>query len=126
MSERFVPKVHPATRAVEPEDPLSLHATPAVGDPEVMLHCLVQEYAWMGWDGESILGLFRDPSHPVLNGLFERFGEPSLRERIAGVLANTGVLRFRESVREEVEPAEPELIELGIRLPAPRGGDCDA
>src|SRR5262249_58379214 len=46
--ERFVPKVHPATREVLPEDPLALHATPVEGDPDVLIRALVREYAWMG------------------------------------------------------------------------------
>jgi hypothetical protein len=113
-SERFVPKVHPATRPAEPEDPWTLHATPVAGDPEVMLECLVQEYAWMGWDVEQILTLFRDPSYPALHALWRGCGEEGLRRRIAGVLRRMGVFRFRSVVCDEPEPAEPELIELGV------------
>src|SRR5262245_19305051 len=70
----LVPKVHPTSRPVEPDDPLTLHATTVAGDPELMLHCLVQEYAWMGWDAEQILSLFRDPFYPVLHGLWCLYG----------------------------------------------------
>ena len=116
-SERYVPKVHPATRPVEPDDPMTLHATPAPGDPEVMLRCLVQEYAWMGWDGEQILALFHDPFYPALHSLLQLCGENGLRERLTALLGQTGVFRVRESVRESPEPAEsePPLVELGIR-----------
>jgi hypothetical protein len=116
-SERYVPKVHPVTRPVEPDDPMSLHATPAPGDPEVMLRCLVQEYAWMGWGGEQILALFRDPCYPALHGLFHLYGEDGLRERLAALLGQIGVFRFRESVSDSPEPveAESQLVELGIR-----------
>jgi hypothetical protein len=117
-SDRFVPKVHPATRPVEPEDPYTLHATSAAGDPEVMLLCLVQEYAWMGWDAEQILGLFRDPSYPALNQLWDYYGEAAVRERVAGLVRETGVFRFHGTVcdgpAEEAEEAEPELVPLGI------------
>ena len=115
---RFVPKVHPATRPAEADDPLSLHAVSLEGDPEQMLHCVVQEYAWMGWGGEQILNLFRDPFYPALRELWDRYGEANLRERIAALIQQTGVFHFRVTIREELEPesekGEPELIELGI------------
>jgi hypothetical protein len=125
-SDRLVPKVHPATRPVEPEDPLTLHATPVAGDPEVMLRCLVQEYAWMGWDLEQLLSLFRDPFYPALNALRHLYGDTGLRERLDSILKETGVFHCQVSVREEEEPAEPEpeLIQLGMRGPRadPKGG----
>ena len=115
---RFVPKVHPASRPVEAEDPLSLHAISLEGDPELMLHCVVQEYAWMGWGGEQILNLFRDPFYPALRELWDRYGEANLRERIASLIQQTGIFHFQVTIREEPEPkpeeAEPELVELGI------------
>jgi hypothetical protein len=125
---RFVPKVHPASRTVEAEDPLSLHATSLEGDPELMLYCVVQEYAWMGWGSEQILSLFRNPFYPALRELWDRYGEANLRERIAGLIQQTGIFHFQVTIREEPEPkpeeAEPELVELGI--PAQwrtKGGD---
>ncbi|HEY7158371.1 MAG TPA: hypothetical protein VH575_30785 [Gemmataceae bacterium] len=117
-SSRFVPKVHPANRPVEAEDPLSLHAISLEGDPELMLHCVVQEYAWMGWGSEQILSLFRDPFYPALRELWDRYGEANLRERIARLIQQTGIFHFQVTIREEPEPkpeeAEPELVELGI------------
>jgi hypothetical protein len=114
--ERLVPKVHPATRAAEPDDPYTLHATAAPGDPEVLLRCLVQEYTWMGCDAEQILALFRDPFYPALHGLLHAFGEDGLRARIAALLAKTGTFHFRASVSEAAEPEEdePPLIQLGM------------
>ena len=115
---RFVPKAHPASRPVEAEDPLSLHAISLEGDPELMLHCVVQEYAWMGWGIEQILSLFRDPFYPALRELWDRYGEANLRERIASLIQQTGIFHFQVTIREEPEPkpeeAEPELVELGI------------
>src|SRR5437867_7081973 len=95
--ERFVPKVHPATREVLPEDPMTLHATPVTGNPEVMLRCVVQDYAWMGWDTEQIFGLFQQPIYPALNALLEFYGEAGIRQRIGKVLGRSGVLRLEES-----------------------------
>lgn len=116
-ASRFVPKVHPASRPAEAEDPLAFEAISLQGDPELMLQCVVQEYAWMGWEAEQILGLFRDPFYPALRELWDRYGEAELRQRIAGLLQQTGVFHFQVSIREEAEPEEeeePPLLELGI------------
>src|SRR5215831_5989858 len=114
---RFVPKVHPATRAVQPDDPMTLEATPVAGDPEVMLRCLVQEYAWMGWDAEQILGLFHDPYYPALHGLLGLYGEGGVRQRVLELLRQTGVFHFQATVHDEPESdePEPELIQVGVR-----------
>jgi hypothetical protein len=123
----LVPKVHPATRAVEPEDPMTLNATSVPGDPEVMLRCVIQEYARMGWDAPAILGLFRDPLYPALHALLDWYGEPRLRERLHAELARIGVLRFAATVRDEIEPTEdehaavPRLVQ--IDLPHRSSGD---
>jgi hypothetical protein len=123
-AENLVPKVHPATRAVEPEDPLGLHATSVSGDPEVMLRAVVQEYAWLGWDADQILALFRDPFYPMLNDLKDALGEAGLRERIGNIFETAGVYRFRATVREAPEVIEPELVQIGPRGPGrSRHGD---
>jgi hypothetical protein len=121
VSERYVPKVHPATRLGEPEDPLALHAALVPGDPEVMLQCLVQEYAWMGWGTEQILGLFRDPFYPALHALLLWFGEDALRDRVSALLRQSGVFCVEGVVAEVPEPAEEEgeLIQLGLRTDRP-------
>jgi hypothetical protein len=124
---RFVPKVHPASRAAEPEDPLALHAIALEGDPELMLECLVQEYAGMGWDAEQILHLFRDPSYPALNELRLARGEARLRERVHALVRQAGGFYYRVTVREGPEESVPELLPLGIpaqwRPARPEGGD---
>jgi hypothetical protein len=121
MNERFVPKIHPATREIARDDPMTLHATTVAGDPEVMLRCVVQEYAWMGWDNEQIFALFQQPFYPALNALREYYGEAGIRERISRVLGRSGVFRFAETVNEAAtigdEPqAEdgPELFQIRI------------
>src|SRR5579885_463659 len=116
--EQFVPKVHPATRPIQPEDPFTLNATAVNGDPEWMLRCLVQEYAWMGWDAEQILARFRDPFYPALNALWHHYGEAGIRERVAALVRKSGVFHFAVTVREAPEPEDEEdggLIQLNIR-----------
>ena len=120
LSERdFVPKVHPLDRLVEADDPMELVASPVEGDPEVMLECLVQEFAWMGWPAEQILGLFHDPQYPALHGLLGFFGEEGVRQRVTAVVGRLGGIRFAAYVDDDPEPndddREPELIELGVR-----------
>jgi hypothetical protein len=121
VSERWVPKVHPISREVEPEDPLELVATPVQGDPEVMLQCIVQEFAGMGWDAAELLALFRNPFYPVLNQLLGYYGEEGVRERVQELLGQTGVFRVRETIAPDPEPdegPEPELIQLTVRVKA--------
>ena len=112
---RFVPKVHPASRPVEAEDPLSLHAISLEGDPELMLHCVVQEYAWMGCDGEEILRLFRDPSYPALHALWKHFGETFIRDRISQIVGRAPLFRVATKEQdEETAAGQPVLIDLGV------------
>ena len=116
-SENWVPKIHPATRAVEPDDPMTLHAAEVEGDPDIMLQCVVQDYAWMGWGAEQILSLFRDRSYPVLHQLLSMYGDAGIRERIDELLGQMGVFRVQGFVHESPDPeeGEPELIQLGFR-----------
>src|SRR5581483_2386529 len=97
-TENQVPKVHPLTRTVEPEDPMELVANPVQGDPEVMLQCIVQEFAWMGWDADQLLQLFDSPEYPVLNQLLAHYGAEQIQRVVASLLAETGVFRFQTQV----------------------------
>lgn len=115
---RFVPKVHPASREVHPEDPMSIHATAVPGDPELMLRAVVQEFGGMGWDFDQILSLFHDPFYPVLQGLGQALGDAEIRRRIAAILETYGVYRFQCNIQEA--PEEPEVIQLSGLTTAPR------
>lgn len=130
----FGPKVHPLTRPIEPEDPLTLHATAAPGDPEVLLRCVVQEYAWMGWGVKQILALFREPGYPALNALLHAYGEAALGRRVAAILERMGSWRFHavEAPAEATPEEGPELVQLGLprslnhRPQGPSGGSSHA
>jgi hypothetical protein len=130
MSANLVPKVHPLGRPAEADDPYTLHASAVGGDPEVMLECLVQEYAWMGWDTKQLLALFRHPAYPALNALLGYYGEGGVRRRVAAVLGRMGTFRVSGTVRDEAEPPEdepePELIALGTRRVRESKGDSHA
>lgn len=123
MTENWVPKVHPATREVLPEDPLTLHASAVPGDPAIMVKCIIQEYASIGWSGEQILALFRDPFFPALHAHWQALGNDRLRAQIGAILARSGVMRFTGTIHDE---PEPELVELGVRRPLKDQGESDA
>jgi len=116
-TERFVPKVHPASREVMADDPMTLCATPVAGDPDLLIRSVVQEYAWMGWDAEQIAALFRDPFYPMLHGLCRVLGEADVRDRIEAVFHRCGVFRFRSTVQEEPDETVPELIQIDLCKP---------
>jgi hypothetical protein len=122
----WVPKVHPMSREMAPEDPMELVATRAPGDPDYMLQCITQEFAWMGCGMEELLALFRSPAYPVLNELLAYYGEDEIRQRVREILGRLGTFRFQETIDDEPEPEddEPELVQLSLdrlqtTLPSP-------
>ena len=110
---RFVPKVHPASREVMQDDPMDLHVTMAEGDPDLLLRSIVQEYAWIGWDADQIAALFGDPFYPMLYGLRQALGEAGVRQRIDAVLHRCGVFRFQSTVLEQPVDVS-ELVQIGL------------
>ncbi|HUY31790.1 MAG TPA: hypothetical protein VMV69_03350 [Pirellulales bacterium] len=106
----FVPKVHPATRGVEPDDPMDLHGFEVPGDSELMLRMLVEEYARMGWGLEALMSLFRDPFFHSAHGLWLRYGDEELRRRVAAILTRTGVIRVRTVTAPETE----QLVQINL------------
>ena len=103
-------KVHPATRPVEPEDPLNLFGFEIEGDPDLMLRMIVEEYARIGYDSEAVMELTRNPFYQAMHGLWQLLGEETLRRRVDGILARCGVLRT--SWREA--PPPPEFVQLQL------------
>ncbi len=105
------PKVHPAEREVLPDDPMAMHGFEIPGDPELMLRLLVEEYARIGWGLDSIMQLARDPNYQAFYGLFQRYGEEGLRERIAQTLSRCGVISV---TTEEAKPIPEGLVPLDL------------
>ena len=106
-----VPKIHPATREVLPEDPMDLHGFEVPGDPDLMMRLLVEDYARMGWNTEAIMSLANDPNYQVFHGLLRMFGEDELRHRIADVIARCGVIRVTTMQRE---PPPTQLVQIDL------------
>ena len=112
----LVPKVHPATRPVEPEDPMNLHGFELPGDPELMLRMFVEEYGRMGWDLEALMSLCRDPFYKAAHGLWLAYGEDELRGRLQAILARSGVVRVKTvaAAPPPQDPAPPELVQIKL------------
>lgn len=108
-----VPKVHPATRGIEPDDPMNLHAVEVDGDPQVMLQMLVEEYARMGFGLDELMNLSRQPFYQGLHGLWQLYGEAGLRRQLGAILSRCGV--FRTKVWEATPPVSEQLLQIGDR-----------
>jgi hypothetical protein len=121
-SDAFVPKVHPATRPVEPEDPMNLFAVEVPGDPELMLRLLVEEYARMGWGLDAQLALFRDPFYVAAHGLWLHYGQEALRRRLIAMLARVGIVRTRTTA--SVPPSQ-RLVQIDLSAAAKGRADHD-
>jgi len=106
-------KPHPKDRAVEPEDPMNLHAIEVPGDVELMLRMLVEEFARMGWDLSRLMTMFRDPFYVAAHGLLLHFGDKELERRVAEILKRCGVVRVQEF---HTTPISERLVQ--INLPA--------
>jgi len=77
----------------EAEDPLELVGVQMKDGPDDqaladMAGCFIEEYARMGWDGERILKLFRNPFYRGPYQILRAKGEEFVRERIETI---TGV-----------------------------------
>ena len=72
---------------------MAVHAQAVQGDPEVMLRCLVEEYARLGLSQQRILSLFETPLYTATHQLKQHFGEDGLRQRVAAVISRCGIHR---------------------------------
>ncbi len=108
-----VAKIHPASREMLPDDPLSLHGVELPGDTDLMLRLLVEEYARMGFHLDRLMELARDPFYQAFNGLLVVYGEEELRRRMSAVLDRVGVSRIK-IVEKQVEPLPGQLVEIDL------------
>jgi hypothetical protein len=106
-----VPKTHPATREILPDDPLEMHSFEIPGDTDLMLRLLVEEYARIGWGVEPIMALARDPNYLAFHGLWRLYGEHRLRNRVREIVARCGIARVR-TVEAHIEPEQLVQLEM--------------
>ena len=109
----LVPKVHPASREMLPEDPLHLQGFELPGDTELMLRLLVEEYARMGWGLADLMQLARDPFYQAFHGLWQLHGDEELERRIRSILARTGVTRVKAV---QTEPISERLVQIDLTM----------
>jgi hypothetical protein len=102
---------HPVHRPVEPEDPMCLNAIEFDGDPDFMLKIMVEEYARLGCDLPTFIGLCQEPFYQGLYGLWVHFGEDELRRRASEAFARCGVVRV--SVKH-TRPATDQLVQIAL------------
>lgn len=104
---------HGAAKQAEPTDPMDLVGTVVPGgDVLYLARCFIEEFAAMGYDGERILGLFRDPQYVAVHPVLCSIGEEGVRELIEQVLRECGVFRVTETNSTESEPQPSALIQI--------------
>jgi hypothetical protein len=107
-----VPKVHPASREILPDDPLEMQAFEIPGDPQLMLRLLVEEYARIGMGVDAILRLAQDPNYTAFYGLLRSLGDEEFCRRVRAIVARCGVMR----VKAIEQPLAEQLVQ--IEMPA--------
>ena len=122
LSEELVSNFGAAKQA-EPTDPLDLVGTMVPGgDVELLARCFVEEYAAMGYDGEQILELFRQPLYVGVHPVYRAKGEGAVRTLIEEVLAECGVFRVTESITEEPPARRSKLVQIEMPGSPDEGG----
>lgn len=77
-------------KPLDPEDPMALVGVRLERDPDdealaEMARCFVEEFARMGWSGERIMRMFRNPLFRGPHQVLRAKGEGFVRELIRGV-----------------------------------------
>mgnify|MGYP001157276621 FL=1 len=82
-------------KPLEEDDPMQMKAQMVAGDPHLMLDCLIEEFARMGWDASQIIKIFENPVFLASHGLTKRFGHKTILDRIVQTLERCGVFHFK-------------------------------
>ena len=77
-------------KAFEPEDPMELVGVSFEQEPgdealDEMACSIVEEYMRMGWTGENILCLFRNPAFKLTHNILQQRGEAYVRGLVDSV-----------------------------------------
>lgn len=77
-------------KAFEPEDPMELVGVSFEQEPgdeclDEMACSIVEEYMRMGWTGENILRLFRNPAFKLTRNILQQRGEAYVRGLVDSV-----------------------------------------
>jgi hypothetical protein len=63
----------------DPEDPMEVVGVVSPASAEEVEHvarCIIEEFAWLGFDRERLLALFRDPHYVGAHMITKQMGEP--------------------------------------------------
>lgn len=79
-----------SNKVFEPEDPMELVGVNFEQEPDEealdeMACSIVEEYMRMGWTGESILRLFRNPAFKLTHNILQQRGEAYVRGLVDAV-----------------------------------------
>lgn len=103
---------HNQAKPLDPDDPMEIKADVIAGDERLMMECLIEEFAHLGWGAKKIAGMFGEPFFLASHGLEKRFGRLAVLECIEHTLARCGVFHFemkessppgRGSATEEIQ-----------------------
>ncbi len=81
-----------STKPSEADDPMQIRAEWVTGNQRVMLECLIEEFARMGWEENQIAQMFENPFFLAAHGLRKRFGRETVHECIEQTLQRCGVM----------------------------------
>jgi hypothetical protein len=84
----------PESKPLDPDDPMEIKAAVIAGDERLMMECLIEEFAHLGWDARKIARMFGEPCFLASHGLEKRFGRQAVLECIEHTLARCGVFHF--------------------------------
>ena len=97
---------HPRDRAMQADDPMMLEPVELDGDPEIMIDCLIEEFARMGWDMPTIVRMFDDPFYEGPHRARQLYRADAFEKRVRRVLARCGTMRVRLVEIADDQPQE--------------------
>jgi hypothetical protein len=105
---------HPRDRAIQADDPMMLEPVEIDGDPEIMIDCLIEEFARMGWDTPTIVRMFDDPFYEGPYRARQLYTAEAFAARVRRVLARCGTMRVRlvECAHDQGPEEKPVVLTL--------------
>jgi hypothetical protein len=105
-----IPKVHPASREILPDDPMEMQGFEIPGNPQLMLQLLVEEYARIGMGVDQIVQLAHDPNYTAFYGLRRSLGNEEFDRRVRAIVLRCGVMR----VKATEQPLAEQLVQIEL------------
>ncbi len=86
--------IAPESKSLSPDDPMEMKAAVIAGDERLMMECLIEEFAHLGWSGKKIARMFDEPFFLAAHRLEKRFGRQPVLACTEHTLARCGVFHF--------------------------------